>query len=261
MEPVLLERCGALAVVSINRPESRNSLDLAVKTALRDTLQALAADDAVRAVVLTGTGGHFCAGQDLKEHAEILAGNVENVFNTVEEHYSPIVRAIATMPKPVVAAVEGACVGAGLGFALACDLRVFGSAAKLGTAFSAIGLTCDSGLALTLPQAIGASRARELVLTADPFSVEQAIQWGIGGRVVEPGQALETAIALAERFAAGPTLAYAESKRLLALAGTATLDEVLAAEGAGQQRLGATADHAGAVRSFLAKQQPTFDGR
>ena len=261
MEPVLLERRGALAVVSINRPDSRNSLDTAVKVALRDTLRAVADDEEVRAVVLTGTGGHFCAGQDLKEHAEALRGDVRTVFDTVDEHYSPIVRTLTTMPKPVVAAIEGACVGAGLGFALACDLRVFSSAAKLGTAFTAIGLTCDSGLAQSLPRAVGESRARELVLTAEPFSVEQAIAWGIGGRVVDAGAALEAAVALGERFAQGPTLAYAESKRLIALAATASLDDVLDAESAAQQRLGLTSDHAGAVQSFLAKRQPTFDGR
>jgi len=138
MEPVLVERHDAVATVTINRPERRNSLNAAVKDALRDALAEVGADTGVRAVVLTGAGDHFCVGQDLKEHADGLAGGAEQAFATVAEHYAPIVHSLATMPKPVVAAVEGSCVGAGLGFALACDLRVVASNAVLATAFSSI---------------------------------------------------------------------------------------------------------------------------
>ena len=260
MDPVLVERRDALATVTINRPERRNSLTTAAKDALRDALAQVAADASVRAVVLTGAGEHFCAGQDLKEHAEALEGGADGAFATVAEHYAPIVRSLATMPKPVVAAVEGNCVGAGLGLALACDLRVLASNATLATAFSSIGLTCDSGLSHTLPRAVGEARARRLVLLGEAFTAEQAVAWGIDADLVDPGAALGAATALAERLAAGPTAAYAESKRLIADAFGRGLDATLAAEAEAQARAGSTEDHAVAVTAFLSKQRPAFAG-
>ncbi|NUO99139.1 MAG: enoyl-CoA hydratase/isomerase family protein, partial [Nonomuraea sp.] len=172
-----------MAVVTLNRPERRNALDTALKTALRQALEEVAADDAVRAVLLTGAGGAFCAGQDLAEHAAALRADPGRAFDTVEADYAPIIRLLATMGKPVVAAVNGTCVGAGLALALACDLRVLAEDAVLATAFSAIGLTCDSGLSRTLVRAVGEARAKELVLLGEPFSVAQAVAWGIAGRV------------------------------------------------------------------------------
>jgi 2-(1,2-epoxy-1,2-dihydrophenyl)acetyl-CoA isomerase len=259
MDPVLVERQDAVATVTINRPERRNALDVATKVALRDALAAVGTDEAIRAVVLTGAGGAFCAGQDLTEHAAALEADPTTVFDTVGEHYAPITTSLATMPKPVIAAVEGVCVGAGLGFALACDLRVFGSGAVLATAFSGIGLTCDSGLAYTLPRAVGAARARELVLLAETFTADQAVAWGIAGRVVEDGDALGHAQHLAAKLAGGPTAAYAESKRLIAAA--TSLDQTLAEEAAAQARLGLSVDHPAAVAAFLTKQKPAFVGR
>lgn len=260
MDSVLVAREGAVATVTINRPERRNSLDASTKVALRDALAEIAGDESVRAVVLTGAGGHFCAGQDLAEHAEVLDSGVRPALDTVSEHYNPIVRSLATMPKPVVAAVEGNCVGAGLGLALACDLRVFGANAVLTTAFSAVGLTTDSGLAHSLPAALGEARARELILLGPTFTAEQAVGWGISGTLVEGGQAVATATVLATKLAAGPTAAFAETKRLLTDTGSRGLEDTLEAEAAAQNRLGDTADHRGAVAAFLAKQKPTFSG-
>lgn len=259
MDPVVIERReGAVAVVSINRPDRRNALTIDVKVRLRELLSTIGHDTTVRAVVLTGAGGHFCAGQDLAEHARGLETDPDQVLATVDAHYTPITVALATMPKPVVAAVEGVCVGAGLGFALAADLRVFSREAVLATAFTGIGLTCDSGLSYTLPRAVGEARARELVLLGETFTAERAIAWGIAGRLSEPGAALDDALALATRLAAGPTSAYAESKRLLA--GSTSLERTLADESAAQTRLGRTADHRGAVAAFLGKSRPTFTG-
>lgn len=257
---VLLDSRGSIAIVTINRAERRNALNASTKTALRDTLETVAADDAVRAVVLTGAGRHFCVGQDLGEHAAALAGDPTHAFDTVDEHYSPIIRSLATMAKPVIAAVEGSCVGAGLGFALACDIRVVSTAATMSTAFSAIGLTCDSGLAYTLPRAVGLARARELVLLGEPLDCEQADRYGLVTTKVEPGEALEIAIDLAAQLAAGPTRAYAESKTLVGQAYEHSLDDTLIEEARAQARLGLTADHRGAVEAFLAKQHPTFNG-
>ncbi|OPX13282.1 enoyl-CoA hydratase/isomerase family protein [Mycobacterium sp. AT1] len=260
-DTVLLERHGAVATVIINRPKRRNALTAPARVGLRAALTALAVDTSVRAVVLTGAGGHFCAGQDLAEHAAVLQADPSHAFDTVEADYSPTVRLLSTMAKPVIAAIEGSCVGAGLGFALACDLRVVSTAASLSTAFSSIGLTCDSGLAHSLPRAVGDAKARELILLARPLSGAQADAVGLVTSLVDPGAALATATELAISLAAGPTHAYAESKQLLAGAFSRTLDENLAEEARAQARAGATSDHATAVRSFLAKATPTFIGR
>ncbi|WP_052423984.1 enoyl-CoA hydratase/isomerase family protein [Nonomuraea candida] len=258
---VLLERDGAAAVVTINRPERRNALDGKTKTELRGALEDVAGDDAVRAVLLTGAGGAFCAGQDLAEHAAALRADPAHAFDTVEEDYAPVVRLLATMGKPVVAAVNGTCVGAGLALALACDLRVLAEDAVLGTAFAAIGLTCDSGLSATLTRAVGEARARELVLLAEPFSAQQAVAWGISGQVVPREEVGAAGRALAARLAAGPTAAYAASKRLIAQSWERDLGATLAAEAQAQARLGLSGDHAAAVEAFLAKRRPTFEGR
>jgi len=258
--PVLVERDGAVATVTLNRPDSYNALSLELKEALVAALETVAEDADVRAVVLTGAGRAFCVGQALGEHAEALEADPDHAFDTVARHYSPIVTALATMPKPVVAAVNGACVGAGFGFALACDLRVFAAGATLGTAFSGIGLTCDSGLAATLPRAVGEARARELVLLARNFTPEEATGWGIAGEVVAPEEVATAAARIAAQLAAGPTVAYAESKRLLALGMDRPLADVLGEEAVGQTRCGRTSDHAGAVAAFLNREKPTFNG-
>jgi 2-(1,2-epoxy-1,2-dihydrophenyl)acetyl-CoA isomerase len=258
---VLLERDGAVATVTLNRPERRNALDAKTKLQLRLALEDVAGDASVRAVLLAGAGRAFCAGQDLAEHAAALRENAAHAFDTVEEDYAPVVRLLATMSKPVVAAVGGTCVGAGLALALACDLRVFAEDAVLGTAFGAIGLTCDSGLSATLTRSVGESRARELVLLAEPFTARQAVEWGVAGRLVPQDELAPAARELAERLAAGPTLAYAESKRLIADSWGRDLGATLAAEARAQARLGLTADHAGAVAAFLSKRRPAFDGR
>lgn len=259
--PVLIAREFAVATVTINRPDRHNALTLEVKEALVGALEEVAADADVRAVVLTGAGASFCVGQDLDEHSVALKKDPPTAIDTVVQHYTPIVTCLATMPKPVVAAVTGACVGAGLGFALACDLRVFGGDATLGTAFSAIGLTCDSGLASTLPRAVGEARARELVLLGTTFSPEQAVSWGIAGEIVPAEEVLNTATATAMSLAAGPTVAYAESKRLLAAGLDQSLTEMLRQEAVGQARCNLTHDHREAVSAFLDREKPKFQGR
>jgi 2-(1,2-epoxy-1,2-dihydrophenyl)acetyl-CoA isomerase len=211
-------------------------------------------------VVLTGSGKGFCVGQDLGEHAEALKSDPAHAFDTVVEHYNPIVRLIAEMPKPVIAAINGAAVGAGLGFALACDLRVAAEGVSFATAFAGIGLTADSGLSASLVHSVGGSRATELMLLGESFTAENARDWGLVRAVVPADELLETALELARRLAAGPTRAYAEIKKALALGAVSSLDTVLAAEGEAQARLGLTADHQGAVEAFLAKKRPSFEG-
>ncbi|WP_283095289.1 enoyl-CoA hydratase-related protein [Nocardioides alcanivorans] len=193
--------------------------------------------------------------------ASTLRDAPDRASETVGRHFSPITRLLATMPKPVVAAVHGTCVGAGLGFALACDLQVWGAGVTLGTAFTKVGLTCDSGVSTTLPGMIGAARARELLLLGRSFTPEEATTWGFAGPVEPVSEVRSVATELAQRLAAGPTVAYASTKRLLSLgASGAALDEVLAAEGVEQERCGGSDDHRGAVDAFLGKRRPVFLG-
>jgi 2-(1,2-epoxy-1,2-dihydrophenyl)acetyl-CoA isomerase len=258
---VTVEHDGAVAVVTMNRPEARNALDLALKEELLVALRDVAADPGVRAVVLAGAGPAFCVGQDLREHVQSLESGAWATQRTVERHYNPLAETLATMPQPVVAAVHGACVGAGLGIALACDLRVLADDAVLGTAFGGVGLTFDTGLSATLTWAVGAARARELVLLGDTFDAASAVAWGIAGRVVPADEVLTTARELAARLAAGPPLAHAASKRLVADAMSRPLSATLAAEAAAQDALGRTADHREAVDAFLERRAPSYTGR
>jgi 2-(1,2-epoxy-1,2-dihydrophenyl)acetyl-CoA isomerase len=244
---------------TMNRPESFNSLTVELKEALRDGLAEAGADDAVRAVVLTGAGKAFCAGQDLKEHVAALRADDPAPFRTVAEHYNPIVRTITSMGKPVIAAVNGMAAGAGASFAYACDLRIAAPKAKFLMAFATIGLTADSGASWTLPRLVGYGRAMELMLLAKAVTAEQALAMGMVTEVAE--DALATAQELASRMATGPTTGYGKIKEALLAAAGADLEHALHTEGEGQALLGATEDHREAVDAFVAKRTPTFTGR
>jgi 2-(1,2-epoxy-1,2-dihydrophenyl)acetyl-CoA isomerase len=260
-DTVLLDVADGVATITLNRPDGMNALTVEAKVALNEAVGSAAADDAVRAVVLTGSGRAFCVGQDLREHAALLEAGDPAPLSTVREHYNPLVTAIASMPKPVIAAVNGTAAGAGLGIACACDFRIGASGARYTTAFAGIGLTADSGLSWSLPRIVGGGRAAALLLLAEPFTTEQALEMGLLNAVVPPEQVLPAAVELATRLAAGPTAAYACIKESLSFAASSSLVEALAKEDELQTRAGATADHTGAVRSFLAKQPPVFEGR
>ena len=255
--PVTCEIAGAVATITMRTP----ALDAIAKQALLDAAGTAAADASVRAILLTGHGRVFCAGQDLVEHAAALRADPGTAFATIDEHYNPIVTALFTAPKPVVVAINGTCAGAGLSLALAGDIRLCADTAKLTTAFTGIGLSFDSGLSASLARAVGTARASELIMLAEPFTARQALEWGLVGRLVAPDELAAEARALATRLAAGPTLAYAAAKQAMRDSWAAPLDEVLQAEGAAQQRLGLTADHRGAVDAFVSKQQPSFTGQ
>lgn len=259
--PVLYEVADGVATVTLNRPDAMNSLNIATKDALKDALEQAAADDAVRCVVLTGTGRAFCVGQDLKEHIGLLAENdMDKLWSTVPEHYSPIARAVAEMPKPVVAAVNGVAAGAGASIAFACDFRVLADTAGFNLAFTGIGLSCDTGISWTLPRLIGRAKATELLYFPRTVKADEAVELGLAGSAV-PAEALAPTVAeLAARLAAGPTVAYGAVRRSLNHAATHTLAETLEFEGEMMALTGATEDHRNAVKSFVAKEKPTFTG-
>jgi 2-(1,2-epoxy-1,2-dihydrophenyl)acetyl-CoA isomerase len=224
-------------------------------------MQEVAPDRSVRALVLTGSGRAFCVGQDLGEHVESLRGNSAASLSVVEDEYNPLVRALEGLRIPVVVGINGSCAGAGLGLALAGDLRVAAAGAKFTTAFTGIGLGSDSALAWRLAHMVGASRATELLLLPDPFPAETALRWGLVHRVVDAGQVFEESQALAARLATGPTEAYAAVKQVLTASATDGLEDTLAREAQLQLRLGQTTDHSEAVEAFLAKRAPRFTGR
>lgn len=261
MSDVLLTQdTRGVRLLTLNRPDSFNALNNELKEALITAFRQAAADDSVRAVVVTGAGKSFCAGQDLKEHIALIQADDPAPLSTVEEHYNPLVRAVTTMPKPVIAAVHGSVAGAGASLAYACDLRVASSEAKFLMAFANVGLSSDTGVSWTLPRLIGYGRAMEMLLLAEPVVAEEALRIGMINRVVETGTAARAATELAERMATGPTSAYARIKEAMLAAAAEGLDEALEVEAGTQVEAGRTADHREAVAAFVDKREPHFGG-
>ncbi|MDF3291967.1 MULTISPECIES: 2-cyclohexenylcarbonyl CoA isomerase [Streptomyces] len=263
-DTVLYEVAEGLATITLNRPEAMNALDNETKDALRDTLREAAADQSVRAVLLTATGRAFCVGQDLKEHVGTLrqpSAPGGKTMSTVQEHYNPIVTAIATMPKPVVAGVNGVAAGAGAGFAFAADYRVVADSASFNTSFAGVALTADSGASWTLPRLVGPARAADLLMFPRKITAREAFELGIAQKVVPAEELPATALAVARELAEGPTVAYAAIKESLAYGASHSLVDTLAKEDELQERAGTSADHRIAVEAFLNKERPKYIGR
>jgi 2-(1,2-epoxy-1,2-dihydrophenyl)acetyl-CoA isomerase len=258
---LIVDRTDAVATLTLNRPESMNALSVELKEALGTALDEVARDGSVRAVVITGAGRGFCVGQDLREHAALLESGDPAPLTTVTQHYNPLITALATMPKPAIAAVNGMAAGAGAGISFACDFRLASASAAFLIAFANVGLSLDSGVSWTLPRLVGAARATALCLLAEPVSADAALEMGLVNAVVEPERLAAAAQELAARLAAGPTAAYAAIKTSLSVGATATLEQTLAKEAELQTAMGATDDHRLATAAFLAKQNPIFTGR
>jgi 2-(1,2-epoxy-1,2-dihydrophenyl)acetyl-CoA isomerase len=259
-DPVLLTVSDSVATITLNRPDALNSLTLPAKQALLAAVERAGADPGVRAVVLTGAGRGFCAGQDLREHAAVLAAGDTTLRNTVREQFNPIVLGLAEMPKPVVAAVNGVAAGAGASLAFAADFRIAAEGASFLLAFANVGLSLDSGASWTLPRLIGQARATALALLADQVTAAHALEMGLVNAVVPDDTVLTAATELATKLAAGPTAAYAAIKESIRYAWTATLAESLEKEAQLQALAGATDDHRAATQAFLNREQPTYVG-
>jgi 2-(1,2-epoxy-1,2-dihydrophenyl)acetyl-CoA isomerase len=258
--PVTYRVGDGVADIRLDRPAGSNALDRATKEELLGVLSSAGSDSSVRAVAITAAGKNFCVGQDLAEHVEALRADPAHAMDTVHEHYNPILTALHAIEVPVIVGINGACVGAGLGLALAADIRIAGSKAKFGTAFTGIGLAADSGLSASLPRLIGASRAAAMFLLGTTIDAPTAQGWGLVHQIVDDDSVAEATAALATRLAHGPTAAFAAVKKLLTDNATATLHDVLDREADAQQRLGASTDHSAAVEAFLAKEKPVFVG-
>lgn len=259
--PVVVDSEGGVTTVRLNRPEAMNALDLPTKVALRDALTTAAEDGAVRCVVLTGTGRAFCVGQDLREHVRLLQQGSDVLATTVTEHYNPIALALATMPKPVVAAVNGVAAGAGAAFAFAADVRIVAESGGFNLAFTGIALSADSGSSWWLPRLVGAAKAKELLLMPRTVGAREAADLGLATEVVPDAELAQRTREIAATLAAGPTVAYGAVRRAVAYSLAHPLEESLTHEGRLMALTGATADHKAAVAAFLAKQKPTFEGR
>lgn len=260
-EPVLVEeRDGAVAVLTLNRPRAKNALNFALLNALAEGLVAAAQAPEVCAILVTGNGGAFCAGADLKSAMAEVQGNF-GALETAVDKYHAIIRAIVGAPKPVIAAVDGPAVGFGCDLALACDLRIATTEAYFQEKFVKIGLMPDGGGTFWLPRLVGLARAMELMLTGEAVPGPRAMEMGLVNRVVAPASLKDEALALARSLSKGPPLAFAEIKAAVRAGFGGTIDQALDREKAGQLKCLVSSDCMEGVMAWMEKREPSFTGK
>lgn len=256
--PVLLAIADRVARLTLHRPHRLNAFDGAMHGALREALARIEADESLRAVIVTGAGKAFCAGQDLAERAAQLETGAVDLEASLEANYNPLVRRLAALPIPSIALVNGVAAGAGASLAIACDIVIAARSARFQFPFARLGLGPDSGASWQLPRLVGPAKARGLLLTGEAIDAETAERWGLIWRVVADESLSDEGERLAAAFASGSREALAAAKRLLAGAATASLDAALDAEREEQGVRGRHPDYREAVAAFIAKRSPRF---
>ncbi|MCG6113220.1 MAG: 2-(1,2-epoxy-1,2-dihydrophenyl)acetyl-CoA isomerase PaaG [Paracoccus sp.] len=259
-DTVLVDLTDGVLTLVLNRPDRLNALTEDMHLALRAGIQRAHDDADVRAVLLTGAGRAFCAGQDLGDRDPRKGGHAPDLGQTLETYYNPTLRLIRSLDKPVVCAVNGVAAGAGANIALACDIVLAAQSARFIQAFAKIGLVPDAGGSWSLTRILGEARAKALALTADPLPAQQAADWGLIWKAVADDALMDQARALALSLAAGPTLGLGLTKRLIQAAATNSLDEQLDLERDAQRKAGRSADYAEGVTAFLEKRPALFRG-
>lgn len=260
MEPtVLVDRRDGWSVLTLNRPDRLNSFTEEMHRALAEALAGVEADPACRAMLLTGSGRGFCAGQDLNDRA--TSGQAPDLGATLDGLYNPLVRRLRALPKPVVCAVNGVAAGAGANIALACDIVLAARSAKFIQSFAKIGLVPDSGGTYALPRLVGDARARGLALLAEPLPAEKAEAWGLIWKAVDDDALRAEAEALTAHLATQPTQGLALIKHALDASAGNSLDAQLDLERDLQRRAGRTPDYAEGVRAFIEKRPAKFTGQ
>jgi 2-(1,2-epoxy-1,2-dihydrophenyl)acetyl-CoA isomerase len=260
-DPSILVDCRTgYRVVTLNQPDRLNAFNEAMLLALRQAIDEAEGDVSCRALMITGAGRGFCAGQDLNDRIA-KPGETVVLGATQEAHYNPLVRKLRALPFPVVAAVNGAAAGAGCSIALACDIVLAARSASFVQAFARVGLVPDSGGSWFLPRLIGDARARALALLAEPLPAEKAEDWGLIWKCVDDTSLVAEAQKLCEHFASAPTQGLALIKRALNASASNTLDAQLDLERDLQRAASLTPDYAEGVRAFMEKRKPNFTGR
>ena len=248
---------GAIARITLNRPDRLNSFTHAMHEELRDALANLG--DA-RVIVLTGAGRGFCAGQDLNDRA-VTPGEAVDLGETVQACWNPLIRTLTSLPQPVISRVNGVAAGAGANVALACDIVIAAKSAKFIQSFSGIGLIPDSGGTWVLPRLVGQARALGLALTGEPLPAETAEQWGLIWKAVDDDVLDAEVDAIADKLASLPPLGLAAIKGMIRASWQYSLDEELERQAGAMRRLGFTQDYREGVAAFLEKRKPSFTGR